>query len=198
MDDKLIWYKENSIDTSFCEHVIKKFENDSRKIDGVVGSTSSRVDKNIKDTTELRISDLSDWKEEDEIFYKALQVGLKEYTNYLVETHYCCIPNTDYETSDAGYKIQRYEPDGFYDWHNDWIMDINYGSRIFVFMWYLNTLKIEDDGYTEFLGGKMIHPKRGRLLFFPATWTYVHRGYRPRIRKYLCNGWIYAKIPVRY
>tara|TARA_B100000131_G_scaffold256702_1_gene251482 strand:- start:100 stop:690 length:591 start_codon:yes stop_codon:yes gene_type:complete len=195
MDDKLIWYKENSIDTSFCEHVINKFENDSRKSAGCIGSNKPVIDKTIKDTHDLPISNLPDWKEEDEIFYKALQEGLKEYMNYLTEKHYRCVPNTNYKTSDTGYKIQRYEPEGFYDWHNDWVLDIDYGSRIFVFMWYLNTLRIEDDGYTEFLGGKTIYPKCGRLMFFPATWTYVHRGYRPRVRKYLCNGWIYAKIP---
>ena len=31
-----IYIKENSLPNSFCDHVIKKFDNDSRKGDGVI------------------------------------------------------------------------------------------------------------------------------------------------------------------
>ena len=91
---------------------------------------------------------------------------------------------------DGGYKLQRYEPNGFYHWHNDFVIDKR-GSRVYVFMWYLNTLRKKDGGYTEFLDGTKLQPKCGSLVIFPATWTYVHRGYPPQVRKYLCNGWIY-------
>ncbi len=192
MYNNLIWSKDDSLNKSFCDHIIEKFENDPNKRDGVVGSNAPRVDKNIKVTTDFTISRSPDWKEEDDILFKALAEGLKEYKNYLLSKHDHLIPNLNYLMKDAGYKIQRYDPYGFYDWHNDWVMDKN-GSRVFVFMWYLNTIKIKDGGYTEFLSGKRIQPKCGKLVFFPATWTYVHRGYRPLVRKYLCNGWIYAK-----
>ena len=32
----------------------------------------------------------------------------------------------------------------------------------------------------------------GRLVLFPATWVYVHRGFPPKVRKYICTGWVYA------
>ena len=66
-------------------------------------------------------------------------------------------------------------------------------SRIFTFMWYLNTIEEKDEGYTEFVDGTKIQPVAGRLIFFPATWTFLHRGYPPKVKKYLCNGWIHAR-----
>ena len=32
----------------------------------------------------------------------------------------------------------------------------------------------------------------GRFL---GHWTFVHRGYPSKVRKYICNGWIYARPP---
>ena len=37
-----IYVKDNSLTKDFCEHVIKKFDNDPRKKDGVVGQRVSK------------------------------------------------------------------------------------------------------------------------------------------------------------
>ena len=107
----------------------------------------------------------------------------------------CCksFPNPTFGISDTGYKVQKYEPGGCYHWHHDWSMSSQpVASRIFTFMWYLNTIEEKDDGYTEFADGTKIQPVVGRLIFFPATWTFLHRGYPPKVSKYLCNGWIHS------
>ena len=187
-----IWVKENSLTRYFCNKVIKKFDNEPGKYDGLIGD-DRRVDKTIKDTKDFSISRNKRWVKEDAIFYAALKEGLKDYLTYLTSFHPNNIPNIRTNTKDTGYKLQRYEPNGFYDWHNDWTMDAKNGSRIYVFMWYLNSIKKKDGGYTEFIDGTRLQPKCGSLVFFPATWTYLHRGYPPKVRKYLCNGWIYAK-----
>jgi hypothetical protein len=37
-----------------------------------------------------------------------------------------------------------------------------------------------------------VKPEAGKLLFFPATWTYPHRGMMPISNdKYIITGWIY-------
>ena len=187
-----IWVKENSLTRYFCNKVIKKFDEESSKVDGRIGE-EGRVDKNVKDTKDFTLSRNENWKKEDTIFYTALQKGLKEYLTYLHSIHYNNLPNLRHNTRDTGYKLQRYEPGGFYDWHNDWTMNQKNGSRVYVFMWYLNSIRKKDGGYTEFIDGTRLQPKCGSLVFFPATWTYLHRGYPPKVRKYLCNGWIYAK-----
>ena len=55
---------------------------------------------------------------------------------------------------------------------------------------YLND--VIEDGYTEFEFGLKVQPRVGKILLFPATWQYLHRGYPPKSEtKYLCTGWLY-------
>ena len=158
-----IYVKDNSLSKSFCDEVIKKFDKDPRQKDGIIGKdTNQRVDKSIKDTKDIHISSTEGWEKEDTIFFESLKLGLEEYIEYLTNL-------------------------------NDWSMSSEpVASRIFTFMWYLNTIEEKDEGYTEFADGTKIQPVAGRLIFFPATWTFLHRGYPPKVKKYLCNGWIHS------
>jgi len=67
------------------------------------------------------------------------------------------------------------------------------------FLWYLTTHDpIAHGGGTAFHplagdGGKIVVPERGKLILFPATWTYIHMGL-PLFRgdpKYICTGWLH-------
>ena len=185
-----IWTKENSLSGTFCENVIKKFDDEPLKKDGVLG-TDRRIDKEIKQTKDFVMSRHDHWVEEDRVFFKALRDGMEGYRDSLSSIHKNVVLN-NYKLNDTGYKLQRYEPGGFYDWHHDWNIEKG-AARIFTFMWYLNTIKEEDEGYTEFSDGTKLQPTRGTLVMFPATWTFLHRGFPPKIRKYICNGWIFAK-----
>ena len=187
-----IWVKENSLTRYFCNKVIKKFDEEDGKYDGLIGG-DRRVDKNIKDTKDFILTRDPKWKKEDKVFYEALKQGIKEYNNHLISFHHNNLPCNTLDNRDTGYKLQRYEPNGFYDWHNDWIIDQMNGGRVYVFMWYLNTIRKKDGGYTEFTDGTRLQPKCGSLVLFPSTWTYLHRGYPPKVRKYICNGWIYSR-----
>ena len=191
-----IYVKDNSLLKSFCADVIKKFDNDPRQRDGIIGKdTNQRVDKSIKDTKDIHISTTTGWEREDKIFFDSLKIGLDEYNKYLANLNDCCksYPNPTFGTSDTGYIVQKYEPGGCYHWHQEWSMTSEpIASRIFTFMWYLNTIEEKDEGYTEFADGTRVQPVAGRLIFFPATWTFLHRGYPPKVKKYLCNGWIHS------
>ena len=103
-----------------------------------------------------------------------------------------CIRDSNYECKDTGYKIQKYEPDGYYHWHHDWCMHKGW-TRTFTYIWYLNTIEENEGGWTEFIDGTKIQPECGTIIFFPATWTYVHRGYTTKVPKYIVNGWIYGR-----
>ena len=200
--EDFIYVRDDALSNEFCNRVIKKFDSDERKRDGVVGGGAvgnTRVDKNIKDTKDLKLSHYDDSENEDSVFFESLSVGLEEYRNYINNKNeqVCnCFPCSSLEINDTGYKLQRYEPEGAYHWHHDWLMESEpISTRIFTFMWYLNTIDEKDDGYTEFADGTRIQPVVGRQVFFPATWTYIHRGYPSKVRKYICNGWIYARPP---
>jgi hypothetical protein len=57
----------------------------------------------------------------------------------------------------------------------------------------LNDVPVEHGGCTEFLMGKKIQPKKGTLLFFPATWNYIHRGKKlEKGNKYIATGFVYG------
>ena len=89
---------------------------------------------------------------------------------------------------DTGYQIQKTQPGDYYIWHHDQTT-----SRLVTFIWYLNDVK--DDGYTEFIDGTRIQPEAGKLIIFPATWDFLHRGVSPKTEiKYICTGWVHAQM----
>ncbi len=187
-----IWIKDKSLSKSFCKKMIEKYEKSKDKHEGLVGN--GRIDKSLKQTRDLSISNFKDkWQKEDEHLFQALRKGLNEYCAMCSERHYNLTLSEDVlQLLDTGYMIQKYEPGGFYEWHQDWTI-LGTGSRVYTFIWYLNTIKKSDGGWTEFIDGTKIQPKAGKLVMFPATWTYLHRAYPPKVPKYIVTGWIYAK-----
>ena len=188
-----IWSKEQSLSESFCKNMIKKFdESDHQQLDGAIGT--GQIDPWVKQTRDLMIgSNLDDWQEEDNILYKSLKDGLDEYFDYLDSIHSSLVFSSLIKLHDTGFQIQRYEPDGFYEWHHDWTMK-NDCSRVWTFIWYLNTIKKEDGGYTQFIDGTKVQPKAGKLIIFPATWNYLHRAFPPKVWKYIATGWVYGRL----
>lgn len=187
--NKFIWSKSNALSSEFCKKVIYKFERDLRKVSG---KTLGGFNDSVKKSTDIGISYLSEWKNEDEVFYKSLHESLFEYKQYLAENLHNNIK--DLKLTDTGYQIQRtIGGEGFYNWHHDFYEDYCNGCRIITFIWYLNT--VESGGETEFIDGTKINPEEGKLIFFPATWDFIHRGIMPPkgTVKYLCTGWLYTK-----
>ena len=195
MFKELIWVKEKSLSEDFCNQVINKFETDPYRKAGEVDQNNPRIDKDLKVTIDTTITHNIAWREEDEVLYKALGNALYEYEIHLQKTSsgkWNLHPSDGYQVKDTGYMVQKYEPNGFYNWHHDWCMNEGW-SRIYTYIWYINTIKEEDGGWTEFIDGTRIQPKVGSILLFPATWTYVHRGYTTKVPKYIVTGWIYAR-----
>jgi len=185
-----IWIKHNALTPEFCAHVINKFNDDERSI---LGKTGSGYVPDVKQSTDLLISAYEEWSEEDEVFFKSLNTSFDEYIDSL--------PGQDQyynefkrPVEDTGYQIQRTEPGGFYVWHHDGMPKYHnkkLGVRTATFIWYLND--VVEDGYTEFIDGTKVQPETGKLLVFPATWQYEHRGYPPKSEvKYLVTGWMYS------
>jgi hypothetical protein len=58
------------------------------------------------------------------------------------------------------------------------------------YIWYLND--VNEGGETIIWDNHKIKPTTGKLLLFPATWTYPHSGLMPISNdKYIITGWIY-------
>ena len=179
-DPHMVWF-EDTLEKDFCKKVIKKFNKDERKDNGVTGGG---YNPDIKQSIDLGISSLEDWKTEDDVFFKSLNTRLQEYSEYLMETFGELCPID----LDTGYQIQKTKPGGFYHWHHDFMIGNNQSYRTLTYIWYLNTPR---EGYTEFSCGESIKPETGKLVLFPSTWDRVHRGTPPKTIKYLCTGWTY-------
>lgn len=199
--DPLIWEYRDSLTKTFCQHVIDKFEKDPRKCVGVVDN--SEVKESIKKSTDLGISGYPEWKKEDIIFYNSLQHGYDRYLDYIntlnpLFSEFCKFYYLDTKTVDSGYQIQKTKPGEYYNWHTDCDLSLalhksnyvlDFGIRTLTYIWYLNDINY--DGETEFFNGVKIKPEAGKLIFFPATWTYVHRGVSPKCEtKYIVTGWM--------
>jgi hypothetical protein len=172
-----------------CKEIIQRFENDTRKQPGVSGSY--HMVNPIKKSTDICITGLGDWRDIDNYLHKKLNDGVIKYRNHLKKIG--CDPIFQ-GCKDTGYQIQKTVEGQYYGWHSDSNVSEN---RFVTFIWYLTTHDtIEDGGGTGFHpncgGGKIITPEEGKLIFFPATWTYVHMGFpiitkRP---KYIITGWL--------
>ena len=180
---------DNALTEEFCRKVCLKMDNDNRKKLGVFGR-DQKVNPKHKTSLDLKISDLKDWAEEDDMFFMIINDFTKKYVEDIQTSTNCDFfyghPN-DY-FSDTGYQVMVYKPGGQYDWHQDYTIDPYHGVRELTFIWYLND--DFDEGETEFFNGEKITPKTGRLLIFPANWMYVHRGCRVKNNnKYIATGW---------
>ncbi len=176
---------QNNLTNDFCNHVIRKFENDNNKIPG---RSYRGVDIKIKDSTDLSVTESYDWDEEDNIFYEALKNPLDNYLNEYVYPKK--IQQTPI-TYDTGYQIQRTTPlQNGYVWHHDSCVENN-AQRIVTYIWYLNT--INEEGTTDFIDGTEIKPEQGKLILFPSFWTHIHKGNPPKKKnKYICTGWVWC------
>ena len=62
-------------------------------------------------------------------------------------------------------------------------------DRIITFIWFLNT--VEEGGEIEMYTGEKIKPECGKLIFFPANWTYTYNSTMPISGdKYFISGWM--------
>lgn len=180
----------NTLDEDFCKHVIEKFEKDSGTFPG---ETGEGVNKEIKDSTDLCFYGDKNWEEEDKIFYDSLS---KYTTPYIQKYYNDRVWKANVQSYDTGYQIQRTTPEQIgYVWHHDSLSSLNrnneVSARIITFLWYLNTT-VDGSGTTEFYDGTHVTPEAGKLILFPATWTYSHRGHPPTEGlKYICTGWIW-------
>lgn len=193
MTHPFIWSSHHSLSQEFCEHCITKFNSDSRVYEAMAGFC---IQPDLKRGKDLVISEHPDWKEEDDVFYQSIHSSIPLYQEYVNSTvpsyqNMVQIMKSDV-TGDTGYQMQKTEPSQFYDWHSDALV-IGNQVRVMTFIWYLNT--ITEDGYTEFWDGTKIQPEQGKLVIFPATWDFIHRGYPPKSEtKYICTGWIHYEL----
>lgn len=194
MDDNYCFINKNSISKEICNEIIQLFENSKHKHDG---ATAGGVNKNVKDTTDLVIDkNDSEWKEIYTLLENELQRNTRRYVekannnNKDLKEFKRFQASLSFETI----QVQKYVKNtGKYIYHEDGRIYENRARKI-TFLWYLND--ITDGGETEFQDFK-VRPEAGKLILFPALWTYPHRGNVPiSDDKYIMTGWLDEKIHI--
>jgi hypothetical protein len=195
------YINENSLSRELCIDIIKLFENENK----YQGSTMSGINKDIKDTMEVLIPPNSSsplFKKLRSLLDKELNNNVKKYIkniNNLVSSteensNHKYIAISDFLIFDT-MQIQKYDKQkGRYVYHHDFMIEeIGKKYRVITFIWYLNT--VEEGGETEFWTDYNIKPTTGKLVLFPSSWTFPHRGKMPiSDDKYIITGWIYTKM----
>ena len=183
------------LDEKFCEDVISRFEQDERK---EVGRTLAGLNEKIKKSVDLAISSdgiREDWQDVIDKVADVISEALHRYQDYLMEEGLdrCFAMHSSINNSTIGLpQIQKTDKNGFYTWHHDSSL-----NRIFTYILYLNDVEEGNGGTTQFLCGKTVQPKVGKLVIFPSTLTYLHRGTKLKKGvKYLITNFIYEGPPI--
>jgi hypothetical protein len=191
-DDEYIYVKLNSLSNEMCDELIRLFEDDLSEFVRP-GTIFGNKISDHKKTFDLTLSNKNNIF--DQQMFEELTSNIKIYIDTITEK-YDKIFFPTFNMTDNGFHVQKYNcGEGYYKYHQDFAhSDDKIQMRIITFIWYLNT--VEEGGETEFFNGRIkIKPERGKLLLFPATWTYVHRGNMPiSCDKYIVTGWIYNDI----
>jgi hypothetical protein len=184
LTDPYYYIDKNALSKETCKGIIDLFER-SPHLKGRIGK--GIVNTEIKKTFEFLIEG-NVWKEYDAILCESLYRALDNYSIQVINK---CNNNTlvDKKLTFTGYQIQKYiKYDGYYIWHTDFVINNEKSARKITFLWYLND--IEEGGETYFYNGK-VKPETGKLLLFPSTWTYNHKGNMPKSDdKYIITGWV--------
>ena len=180
-----------------CEDMIKRFEKDDGKAPGVAGPNLKLV-PSFKSSMDLFFSEKPEWEDVVKYTFNKTQQAYEIYKDHLNTKG--LVESLEYvfrDSYDMGYHIKKTTKGEYYNWHND---GLSKESRFLTFIIYLNDLNpIYEGGGTTFHptvgGGKVITPEQGKMLIFPATWTYYHMGL-PIVSdkpKYICVGQLCSK-----
>jgi hypothetical protein len=172
--DQLFGIFDDELPAPTCRDIIRRFEADRRKVQGMVGDGKNgggTVDPSIKATTEILLwTCRKGWEDVNELIVASLQRRLQQYLKPFAEA----FPIGIYPEEP---RITRYRVgEGFNVWHSD-----NIGrspTRVITAIWYLNT--VERGGETWYKWqDRAVEPVEGRLLLCPVGWPFIHRGNPP-------------------
>jgi len=200
--ESFIFIKPNSICHDLCDEIISKFEDEPSKH---TGSTMGGIQIHIKDTMDFIIPpNCEEWYKINKCLLKVLTQNIDEYLdnlsnceNYkntvqLSKNNF--LPIDKNNVIFYNFMVQRYlKNEGRYVYHNDFNIDVKKNEyRIITYLFYLND--VEEGGETVFWNDHKIKPEKGKLILFPASWTFPHCGKMPiSSNKYIITGWIYQQ-----
>lgn len=169
----------NALSPEVCKNIIKEFYDNPKE--QFKGKTGAGYKPTLKNTTDYYIKGHNKY-----LLNNILKIALDK----IIEAR----PGLkEYPLAANGFQFQKNEKGkGFFRWHSDYNLPDIESSRILAPIFYLNDVK--EAGHTEFMYQKFsVKPEAGKLVIFPATWQYYHRGVTPKSEdKYIVTTFIIA------
>ena len=177
---------DNILSKDVCDNIIEYFDNSSWKEKGL---TAGGHRPDLKNGTNLNVSlnDCSKFMYDQLVsdILPSLNIGMEKY-----KKRFPFLEEVSYWTMDNKFNIQRFagEEEGYFVRHCErGNADPRSNNRMLVWMIYLNNAK---SGTRFYYPTRDVEAKQGRLVIWPADWTYPHSGIIPnRGEKYLMTGW---------
>ena len=177
---------DNILSKDVCNKIIEYFDNSSWKEKGL---TAGGYEPHLKNGTNLNVSlnDCSKFMYDQLVsdILPSLNIGMEKY-----KKRFPFLEEVSYWTMDNKFNIQRFagEEEGYFVRHCErGNADPRSNNRMLVWMIYLNNAK---SGTRFYYPTRDVKAKQGRLVIWPADWTYPHSGIIPnRGEKYLMTGW---------
>jgi hypothetical protein len=192
--DPYIRVYDGALSPELCQRIIETFEADpvvpspGRSSGGYLPEVSIRSVTMIGERMDTP-DGLALWGEIDAEIFAALRVSWERYLHDAPTGSYLAGVN---RIEDSGYHIQKYDAGkGYFRQHID-SSAFTLAFRVAAAVIYLNT--VGEGGGTRFpLHDLTVGCVQGRILWFPATWTYEHEGTMPisdhkwSISTFLCH-----------
>lgn len=188
-----IYTNKQSISKEICEDLIYYFNKNISK--GYKGCTFAGVHEHIKDSWDLCIDNYTNddkWNKYYKLLSSEIEINLKNYIKKINNDNNIDNILTNSTLKPECFQMQKYEKNkGKYIYHSDGSNDYKGRRyRVITYLWYLNN--VDDGGETEFFSNYKVKPEAGKLILFPASWTYPHCGKMPISNdKYIITGWVY-------
>jgi len=179
----------NILNDDLCNQIINFFQNNPQlQKKGV--TSGNTINEDVKKTTDITINP-NNLKNKDYDLFLTYFNHLNEcFLNY--KEQFPFLKTFIKKISIGPFNVQKYSPGGHFSRLHSERTSINTLQRLFAWMTYLNDVKQEDGGSTDFDYYKIkVNPERGKTLIWPAEWTHAHYGSVLKSgEKFIITGWI--------
>jgi len=184
--DKYIMEFKNACPDNLCDEIVNWFESDdckkkpgtiaSGQIDKLKRTTDAQFDTNIPyqyklGCTIIYILTNGKFKYIETCTSKNLDKKMSKSDPYTIPIN--IIQSYLINCIESSPRIQKYGEGDYFNWHTDYVLT---ERRFFAYILYLNDVDSDSGGETVFISGKRIKPEKGKLLIFPASLNYIHKG----------------------
>ena len=174
---------DDALDLNICDFLVNLFEQVSDKQEKIINDRKPNF-------TQFNLTQNRELTEEVNQVHNHLIQKTFEYRN----KYYEFVDKRVFPEQHAfeQYRIKRYTPNEneAFDTHVD-VIDYETSRRFLSFFWYLNDVEI--GGETQFKD-LIIKPKKGKLVVFPPTWMFPHKGLDPiSNQKYIISTYLHYK-----